>query len=217
MIEQSLLDITRQFLHESIGLITILNPIAAAALMISTLSPDTTKKEVADVAKRTTLTVFIASVITVFLGELIFNFFGISTSSIEVIGGIVILRLAIKMVEGEHTKNHSAAESLEAKDKNDISVIPLAIPILFGPGVITTLILFKSSDHSIVRISVLLISIVLASITVYFTLKNSRIILERLGITGLKIVTRVMGLIVGALAIQFVLVGTYTLWQTFGH
>jgi multiple antibiotic resistance protein len=202
-----------QLLSQSIGLLTILNPIAGAAIMSSIMGPEPTQGEINLTARKTAITVFISCLVTVALGELLFNFFGINTFSIEVIGGLVILRMAMRMVEGNYHTNHSAAESKEAIEKTDISIIPLGIPVFFGPGAIATLILFKSRSQSWSEIITLLGVILVSCLVVFYTLKNGKYLSKSLGVTGMKITTRILGLILGAIAVQFIITGVYTLWQ----
>lgn len=204
-----------QLLNQTIGFLTIMNPIAGAAMMITLSGSAPNAQEIELTARKTTLTVLIAFLITIGLGELIFNFFGINTYSIEAIGGIIILRMALNMIEGKSTPNHSPAESKEAIEKEDISVIPLGIPIFFGPGAIATTILFKSRSTSLVQIIVLFIAVLLSLLIVYLALRNAKWMSQKLGVTGMKIATRVLGLILGAIAVQFILTGVHELWQQF--
>ena len=206
----------KTFLHFTIGLLTILNPIAAAAIMVSLLPSVPSKQEINSISRKTSITVFIASLSTVFLGDLIFKIFGINIYSIKVIGGVVLFVLALSMIKGQISETkHSSEESEEAKEKEDISIIPLAIPVLFGPGVIATLIIFKTKSQSILDLALLVFSIVLSSLMVFFTLKNAVFLNRLLGVTGIKITTRIMGLIVGAIAAQFIVSGIKALWNLY--
>ena len=205
-------------LHDTIALITILNPIAAASIMLGLLYP-ANPATIKPVALKATLTVVIASLVTLYSGEFIFKFFGISVDSIKIIGGIVLLLLAMGMIQGEVSKNrHSKDENAEAQEKEDISVIPLGIPILFGPGVIATIVVLQHSlNKSFPPIQSYLIetvAILLASLFVYITLRYANALNKLLGVTGMKILTRVMGLIVGAIASQFLVSGVKTLWNS---
>ncbi|WP_456383181.1 MarC family protein [Hydrogenimonas sp.] len=207
-------------LHDTIALVTILNPIAAASIMISMVSP-ATPGILRPIAWRATLTVFIASLTTLFSGELVFRLFGINVLSIKVIGGIILMMIAINMAYGQASKaRHTPEERDEAEEKEDISVIPLGIPILFGPGVIATIIVL---NHANTRTfgeigSYLLVcaSILLSIATVYLSLRYAGIINRFLGITGMKILTRIMGLVVGAIAAQFLVDGIKGLWMQAG-
>ena len=201
-------------LHSTIALITILNPIAAASIMISLVN---SIKEIPSVAFKASVTVLIASLITLFFGEAIFKFFGINVLSIKVIGGVILMLIAINMAYGQGSKSrHTPEEESEAQEKDDISIVPLAIPILFGPGVIATIIVLNnnlshiySSKLSYLTVS---ISIFISTIVVYLTLRYGGAIKRLLGITGMKILTRIMGLIVGAIAAQFLISGVKGLW-----
>ncbi len=214
-------------LHDTIALITILNPIAAASIMISMISP-VTPEVIRPIAWRATLTVVIASILTLFTGELIFKLFGftgelifklfgISILSIKVIGGIILMMIAINMAYGHGSKSrHSPEEQEEAEDKEDVSIVPLGIPILFGPGVIATIIVLHSNNshasNPVMSYLLITLAIVLAAVSVFFTLRYAGIINRFLGVTGIKILTRIMGLVVGAIAAQFLVSGVKGLW-----
>ncbi|MDD2368256.1 MAG: NAAT family transporter [Sulfuricurvum sp.] len=200
-------------MHYSVGLITILNPIAAAAIMISSSPSNLTKEDADEIGKKATLTVVLASLITIFLGNIVFDLFGINSSSVMVIGGIVLLLMSIQMVQGKIPEtSHSVEESKVAMLKENISVIPIGIPILFGPGVISTLMIFKAKSSNIVEIALLLIAVMISGWLIYLTLRNAIFLTKVLGVSGLKIMTRIMGLIVGAIAAQFIIFGIKALW-----
>ncbi|BAF69189.1 MarC family protein [Nitratiruptor sp. SB155-2] len=204
-------------LHDIIALITIINPIAAASIMISMISPPTASA-IADVARKATLTVFAASFVTLFGGEVVFQFFGINIYSIKIIGGIILMLIAINMAYGHGAKNrHSPEEAQEAQEKEDIAIVPLGIPILFGPGVIATIVVLSHNNssqlHPALSYILLSIAILIASLATYLTLRYASIINKALGVTGIKILTRIMGLIVGAIAAQFLISGIKGLWE----
>ncbi|HGZ70854.1 MAG TPA: NAAT family transporter [Nitratifractor sp.] len=202
-------------LHDTIALITILNPIAAASIMVSMLDGDT--DSVKSTAFKATVTVFFASLVTLFGGEFIFKLFGINVHSLKVIGGVILMLIAVNMAYGQASKaRHTPSEAKEAEEKDDISIVPIGIPILFGPGAIATIIVLNSnltvSYKLPVSYAVVTVSIALSSIVVFFTLRYSGAIHKALGVTGMKILTRIMGLIVGAIAAQFLVSGIKALW-----
>ena len=204
--------------HDIIALITILNPIAAASIMISMLST-TNENIVRPIAFKATITVIIASLVTLYSGEFIFKLFGINVLSLKVIGGVILMLIAINMAYGQASKaRHTKEEEQEAESKDDISIVPLAIPILFGPGAIATIIVLNhnlSKNYSIfISYALVTISIFISAIVVYFTLKHASAINRVLGVTGMKVLTRIMGLIVGAIAAQFLVSGIKGHWST---
>ena len=205
----------KTLLHETVGLITIFNPLAAAAIMVSTSAPGLTKAEAETVGRKAALTVFAGALLTMLLGNLVFKFFGINTASVMVIGGIVLLIMSLNMIQGKTSDiNHSPEESEAAKEKEDISVIPLGIPVIFGPGAISTLMVFHAADSGFAAMALLFAAVTLSAGTVYFVLIKADYLTEALGVHGMKIMTRVMGLIVGAIAVQFVIRGAKILWGT---
>ena len=204
-------------LHDTIALITILNPIAAASIMISLIGSEATSLTVRPIAFKTTLTLIIAGLITLYSGEYIFKFFGINVMSIKVIGGILLMMIAINMASGNSSKSrHTPKEHEEAEESEDISIVPLGIPILFGPGVIATIIVLNNTAMKTLSVLdsyiVVSLSILFSSITTYFVLVNATYINRILGVTGMKILTRIMGLVVGAIAAQFMVSGIKGLW-----
>jgi multiple antibiotic resistance protein len=195
---------------DTISLITILNPIAAAAIMLSLVR----YSEIPEVSRKATLTVLIASVITMFLGGMVLKLFGINIPSIKAIGGVVLLIIALNMVQGKEVAptNATKEEHEAAEEREDVAIIPLAIPILFGPGVITTIIVLSEKSKTMEEKIILLISILISSLAVYITLRKADIIYKFLGVNGLKIVSRLMGLIIGAIAFLFLVGGVKHLW-----
>jgi len=200
----------KEILFDTISLITILNPIAAAAIMLSLVK----YSEIPEVSKKASITVFVGGVITVLAGGFMLKLFGINIPSIKAIGGVVLLIIALHMIQGQSIAptNSTKVENEAASQKDDVAIIPLAIPILFGPGVITTLIVLSEKSHGIIHKGILIFSVALSSIIVYITLINANYISKFLGVNGLKIVTRIMGLIIGAISFLFLVGGVKELW-----
>jgi multiple antibiotic resistance protein len=200
----------KEILFYTISILTILNPIAAAAIMVSLVK----FSEVKRVSRVTSFTVFIASVVTMLAGGYILKIFGINIPSIKAIGGVVLLIIGVNMIQGKSivATNSTDEEHSAAEQKEDVAIIPLAIPILFGPGVITTIIVLAEKATTLFQKIELLGAISLSSFVTYLVLKNSSSISRFLGVNGLKIVTRIMGLVIGAIAFLFLVGGIKALW-----
>jgi multiple antibiotic resistance protein len=200
----------KTLLFDTVSLITILNPLAAAAIMLSLVK----YSAIPEVSRKASLTVFVSCVVTMLAGGLILKIFGINIPSIKAIGGVVLLIIALNMVQGKEVAptNSTKEEHEAAEGKEDVAIIPLAIPILFGPGVITTVIVLSEKAQSYSQKVSLLLSILLSSLIVYLTLRNAAFISRILGVNGLKVVTRLMGLIIGAIAFLFLVGGVKALW-----
>ncbi len=201
------------FLQQAISIFAIVDPLGVSAILLSMVSASTTKKQMRTIAFRSTLTIIIAFFVVLFTGDLVLKIFSISLDSLKVMGGIILLLTAIKMVEGTFEKNQTKAEKEEVKGFDDFAVIPLAIPITFGPGIFATIVIYKASASNWIELAILSLAFLSTAFLVYFAFRYSIYIRDFLGITGQKIATRLMGLIVGAIAVQFVVGGVLALWR----
>ncbi len=203
-------------LQNTITMMAIVDPLGVGAIMLSLLPNDASNDDVKKIAKKTTLTIIIAFFVVLIFGNLVLKLFGIEIDSLKVMGGIVLLLTGIKMVNGAiEQKNHTKEERDEVKTHEDFSIIPLGIPITFGPGIFATIIILKGHSHTIWEIVSLIISFLIVAIATYLALKNSIYLKKYLGITGQKIISRLMGLIVGAIAVQFILSGSLALIKSY--
>ena len=195
-------------LQHTITMMAIVDPLGVSAIMLSLLPSSATKEEVNKIAYKSTITIVVAFFLVLLLGNFLLKIFGIELDSIKVMGGIVLLLTAIKMVNGAiEGKNQTKEEREEVKNHEDFSIIPLAIPITFGPGIFATIVILKGHTHSFVELIALVLAFLLVALSVYLSFKNSIYIKKYLGVTGQKIISRLMGLIVGAIAVQFILSG----------
>ena len=180
-----------------------MDPIGISAIALSLLNTNITKTQISQVAYKSTLTIVIAFFVVLITGEFILKLFGIDENSLKVMGGIILILMAISMVNGsskEKTNN-------EEKDYAELAIIPIGIPIAFGTGLFTTIIIFKHQASTFVDLFSISLAFCLNALVFYFVLKNSIYIKKYLGITGQNIITKLMGLIVGAIAVQFIISG----------
>ena len=196
-------------LSQAVAIFAILDPIGVSALLPSLLHKNITESEMKRVAFFATLTATIAFFIVLLTGDLILKLFGIDMNSLKAMGGVVLLLMAINMVNGYSKKrsHHNKEEEEDDKEHENLAVIPIGIPIIFGPGLFATVIVFKTASQNMVDILSLVFAFLINLVILYFTLKNSIYIKKVVGITGERIVTRLMGLITGAIAIQFIVSG----------
>ena len=141
-------------------------------------------------------------------GNHIFRFLGIELYSFRIAGGILLFIIAIEMLFGTRTRTESTKE--ETKDaalRDDIVVMPMAIPLLAGPGAITmSIVLFNQAENP-VDAAVLFANIVLVFAVSYIILARSGVVFKLLGATGTKVVMRLMGLLLATIAVQFIITG----------
>lgn len=202
-----------KILGQSVALFTIMNSISAGVIMLSMVPDTISHKELKQIALKNTKAVFVAMLILFLIGVYVFQFFGISPMSLRVFGGLILLFMGINMVQGHDKKVNSSQKEIDAaQDKEDISVVPLAIPIIIGPGLATTLITFQAVSTGWLDYLITTVAIIIVVLANYFLLANMNYIKMRMGINGLKVLNRIMGLIVGSLAVQMIVQGLIELW-----
>ncbi|HWH03452.1 MAG TPA: MarC family protein [Gemmatimonadales bacterium] len=141
-------------------------------------------------------------------GALIFKLFGITIGAFKIAGGVLIGLNALDMVQARRSsQRETAVEKAEGIQKEDIGIMPLGVPMLAGPGAISTVMVLALGSKSIVTTIALYASIAITAYISYVTLAAASLVERRLGQTGMRILTRLMGLILCAIAIQFVLDG----------
>lgn len=194
------------FLQHSITFFAIIDPIGASALMLSILNKDVTREEIKEIARKSTLTAVVAFFVVLIGGNIVLKIFGIDINSIKVMGGIILIIMAVQMIHGRKDD-----DSIEKKSNSDMTIVPIAIPIIFGPAIFTTIIIVKEHTENFVDIIPIIFAFLANALVVYLVFKNSIYIKQYLGITGQAVITKIMGLIVGAIAVQFIIGGSVSL------
>jgi multiple antibiotic resistance protein len=193
----------------------VVDPMAAAPIFLSMTASDTTEHK-----RRTAFRAALATLVTLALfaavGGLIFRLLGISLGAFRIAGGLLLFLLAVDMLRAQRSRQRtSPEEEIEGVDKPDISLFPLAIPMLAGPGSISTVMVLVSRIEHYWHYGVILLAITLTAIGVYYVLRGALVIERRLGQTGLNVLQRVMGLILAAVAVQFVVEGVQAVLPSF--
>lgn len=140
-----------------------------------------------------------------FSGEFLLQVFGITIDSFRVAGGLLILLMAISMMQAHMSDvKQTPDEAQEASLKDQVGVIPLGIPLLAGPGAISTVILYTHRGHGVLHFLVLSAVTIIVSFLVWLSFALAPWAVKILGQTGINIVTRMMGLIMAAVGIEFI-------------
>lgn len=212
----AVLEFLKQILGDTISIFTIMNPLSAGVIMLTLVHESTTKKEFKSIAFKNSRAVFIAMLLLYLGGTYIFSFFGIHADGLRVFGGVVLLLMAFNMVQGHGKKvNHRPQDHQAAMDKEDISVVPLAIPIIVGPGLATTLITLSVGSEKVLDYVSVALAIAICATANFLILQRMPYIKQKLGVNGLKVFNRLMGLIVGSLASQMLISGVIGLYKEF--
>lgn len=184
------------------ALFVILDPFAAIPIFL-VLTKNYTATERGRVANIVAVTVFLALVIASLTGETLLRAMGTSLASFRVGGGIVLLLMALAMLRGQtDTVRTTPAEEAEAEDRHSIAVVPLAIPLLAGPGSISTVIIQMHRLDSEYHGLAVILTIALVCLILWIVLRMAVSIGRVLGNIGLNIINRLFGLILTAIAVE---------------
>ena len=154
------------------------------------------------------LSAFIILTLFIVVGRLILHYFGITLPALQIAGGLILFRIAVDMLEGRgHFNRIDTASSLNAADYRDVPLVPLAFPLLSGPGAISTILVLTSRSKNYQEDGLILLSLTLVLILTYFCFRFAHSLLSLLQETRIRLFTRIMGLILAALAVQFVVDG----------
>ncbi|MFN2572752.1 MAG: MarC family protein [Gemmatimonadales bacterium] len=141
-------------------------------------------------------------------GSLIFKIFGITIGAFKIAGGVLIGLNALDMVQARRSQQRETpAEKAEGIQKDDIGIMPLGVPMLAGPGAISTVMVLALGAKSAAATAAVYASIALTSLITFFVLSAASLVERRLGQTGMRILTRLMGLVLSAIAVQFIIDG----------
>jgi multiple antibiotic resistance protein len=140
-------------------------------------------------------------------GTLIFELFGITLPAFRIAGGLILWLVAMDMLHAERRTQESGPEILEGESKEDTALTPLAMPMLAGPGAISTVMVLSAQARTVPQKVVVYASIVVTAFLSWLVLRIGERLVKRLGQTGIRVMTRIMGLLLAAIAVQFVISG----------
>ena len=190
-----------------ISLFAILDPIGMIPVIILFTASLGTQKR-AQVGRITSLTVGGILLVALLVGEPLLAFFGISINSFRVAGGILLMLMSITMLNGNVYKPiPSDSGNADLDDSSSHAIVPLSTPLLAGPGSISAVIVEAHKVPGIEHYLIMSIVIVLLSFTVWLTFKAAPWVAQRMGKIGIDIFTRLMGLILAAIAVEFIAIG----------
>ncbi|MGD0885503.1 MAG: YchE family NAAT transporter [Thermodesulfovibrionales bacterium] len=189
------------------ALLAIVNPLGAVPVFIS-LTDGLSAQKRSRIVRTTSVAVAVVLVVATLIGKLLLNFFGISIASFKVGGGILLMLMAITMMQGRQSQtNQTPEEAEEAEDKESIAVVPIAVPLLAGPGAISTVIIYAHASFQPVHIALIIFISMLVALATWGALHVATPISRMLGKTGINIATRLMGLLLAAIAVEFIVGG----------
>lgn len=189
------------------SLFSVANPLAAIPVFLSLTNRDSDEERIR-VAKKASVYMFALLIVFLLIGTYVLSFFGISLPGVRIAGGLIIMRSGYAMLNPDDPGKKLTEEGkAAAMEKEDVSFSPLALPILSGPGSLAVVIGFASQATSPVEYLIHGFSIFLVVLISYSLLRLAPISQKYIGYTGLNVMTRLMGFIVLAISVQFILSG----------
>ena len=182
------------------SIFTLANPLGTMPVFL-TMTQGLDDMQRRSIVKRATITAVIIMIVFTFAGQFIFMFFGISTNGFRIAGGVIIFKIGYDMLQARYT--HVKLKENEIKTyADDISITPLGIPMLCGPGAIANALVLMSDADTITMKGILVGSIAFIYILTYFILRASTRLVKLLGETGNNVMMRLMGLLLMVIAVE---------------
>jgi multiple antibiotic resistance protein len=202
-----------EYVQIIIAIIVIIDPLGAIPIFIS-LTADQSNAERKRTAYVASFSVAIILIISCLIGEWILRLFGISIASFRIGGGILLLLMSIAMMNARVSPaKRTDSEAEEAHGKGNVAVVPLAIPLLAGPGAISLVIIYAEKVTGALNTGFLILSCIIVAAIMWGALRLAMPISRVLGQTGINIATRIMGLILAAISIEFMASGYKVLFK----
>jgi multiple antibiotic resistance protein len=197
------------YLNAFVSLLVVIDPVALVPLFMSLTQRMTTSDRNKTAHKACWISAILL-LLFAFGGEILLKLMGISEAAFQIAGGFLLMIAAVEMVVAQHTgmTSTTAPEEREANISRDITVFPLAIPLISGPGALATVVLVMQEGEESYLHQLIIVGIVLVVMGITFlSLRAATFIQKILGVTGSNVITRVFGIILTALATQFIITG----------
>ena len=191
------------------SILIIVNPLGATLIYVSlTTNLDQSGRDA--VARDACRFAFLILLIVALIGTWVLQLFGITLEAFRIAGGILLFGIGMEMVYAKTSRTKlTATEKYESRDTEDVALMPLAIPMIAGPGAITTTIVLMNEATTMtpIAIGIVLVSIAISIVLTYYMMRNSDYILTKIGQREYRAINRLMGMLLIAIAVQFVING----------
>lgn len=200
------------FLQFFLGLVAAVNPVGIMPVFVS-LTGHMTLEEKNKTAATANIAVAIILIIALLAGQMLLDLFSISLDSFRVAGGLLLLSIAFSMMSGKLGEDkQNKQEKSEYISREQIAVVPLAMPLMAGPGAISSTIVYGSRYPNMLDTLGIILTVVAFSFCSWLLFRSAPYIVRLLGQTSINVITRIMGLILGALGIEFIANGLRNLF-----
>lgn len=203
------------FIYLFAALFSVLNPIGTVPIFVG-LTMDDDKKERSRISLWTAINVFIILIISFFLGQFVLTFFGISIDALRIAGGMIIVGSGFSLLSGKFKQTRGINKQVENEihKRNDIALTPLAMPMLAGPGSISLLIAFYQEHNSTKEIIFACAAILAVAFVIFIILRSAHYLAKILGGSGIVAISRIVGFIVIAIGIQYIVSAIISIIKT---
>lgn len=181
----------------------LVDPFAALPTFLAVTEGQDSRRRIRT-ARKASLTAFVVLTVFAFIGQYIFKVFGITLPAFEIAGGVILLLIGLDMLEAKRSPTQETRkETQAAASKDDAGIVPMGIPMLAGPGSITTVMVLVGQVQTKLQMLAILGSIAVTAAICFLVLGSADRVGQMLGQTGIRILVRVMGLLLVALAVQY--------------
>ena len=192
-------------------LFTVVNPLGITPIFAAMTEKFSNEDQIR-IARKGIITGLVVLIIFTLLGSFIFQFYGITVEAFQIMGGIIFFRSGLRMLDAQVGRSRTTqSERDEFKDSDELAISPIGVPLITGPGAITGVVILSGkgpNDYSIVS---LLISVLITMGLFYWILRAGNLLAKKIGITGMRVIERMMGLILMVIAVQFIINGLETI------
>lgn len=188
------------------ALFSVINPLGTVPIFVGLTSENSTKEKMI-IALFTALYVCVILLVSYYFGHYILQFFGISIEALKIAGGLIIASSGFALLTGNFTKHKGIKkrEKDDAFNRTEISLTPLAIPMLAGPGTISLLISYQQSNFSIEHQIIIVLAILSVTASIFIILKSGDYIVKLFGASGLNALSRIIGFLVIAIGVEYLI------------
>jgi len=201
------------FLYALTSIFVIVDPISGVVTFVS-LTSKMKRDEKNELAKKAVTLACLVALFFAITGSVILNLFSISVDSLRVAGGLLLFSIAFDMMYAKVSRESITEEEIsQSKEREDIWIFPIGLPLLTGPGTISTVIVLMGGTETIVQKIIIIASIILTFIMCLYIFRFSRGIHKIIGYNGMLVFTRLMGLLLAALAVNLTAIGLINIFH----
>ena len=192
-------------------LFTVVNPLGITPIFAAMTERFSNVDQIR-IARKGIITGSTVLIIFTLLGSFIFRFYGITVEAFQIMGGIIFFRSGLRMLDAQVGRSRTTqSERDEFKDSDELAISPIGVPLITGPGAITGVVILSGKGSSDLSIITLLVSVIITMTLFYWILRAGNALAKKIGITGMRVIERMMGLILMVIAVQFIINGLETI------